>query len=98
MPQVRLSARAQSDLIRLHKFLHEKDAEAAKRALLAIKTALKPLEQSPLIGRPIDDFPAMRELVIDFGSSGYLALYRIEQEENIVTVLAIKHQKEDDYR
>lgn len=98
MPQIRLSARAQSDLLRLHKFLHEKDASAAKRALLAINAAIKPLEQSPAVGRPMEDFPNLRELVIDYGSAGYLALYRHEPEFDVVTVLAIKHQKEDDYR
>jgi hypothetical protein len=33
-----------------------------------------------------------RELPIDFGDSGYIALYRHDDE--IVTVLAIRHQKE----
>lgn len=98
MPQIRLSARAQSDLIRLHKFLREKDPGAANRALLAIKAAMQPLQQSPAIGRLMEDSLSLRELVIDYGSSGYLALYRHEPELNILTVLAIKHQKEDDYR
>lgn len=98
MPQVRLSIRAQSDLLRLHKLLHQKDASTAKRAVIAINTGLKPLKDSPAIGRPMEDFPKLRELVIDFGSAGYLALYRYEPEFNVVTVLAIKHQKEDDYR
>lgn len=98
MPRVRLSARAQPDLLRPHQFLREKDASIAKRALIAINAGLKPLEDSPAIGRPMEDFSELRELVIDFGSAGYLALYRYEPEFNVVTVLAIKHQKENDYR
>lgn len=98
MPHVRVSARAQSDLSRLRTFLLEKDANAAKRALLAIRDALIPLKHSPLIGRPVEDRSDLRELVIDFGTSGYLAMYRFEPELDAVTILAIKHQREDDYR
>ena len=36
--------------------------------------------------------PTYRELLIDFGDSGYIALYRYEG--NLVTVLALRHQKE----
>lgn len=98
MPQVKLSARAQSDLSRLHAFLLGKDVNAAKRALFAIREALMPLQYSPLIGRPVEDREDLRELVIEFGASGYLAIYRFEANLDVVTVLAIKHQREDDYK
>jgi plasmid stabilization system protein ParE len=98
MPHVRLAARAQSDISRLHAFLLEKDANAAKRALLAIREAFLPLGQSPLIGRPVEEFSDLREIVIDFGASGYLALYRYESRTDVVTILAIKHQRENDYK
>jgi plasmid stabilization system protein ParE len=78
--------------------LLEKDANAAKRALLAIREAFIPLKQSPLRGRLIEDRTDLREIVIDFGTSGYLALYCFEPSMDIVTILAIKHQREDDYR
>ena len=97
MPQVRLSARARSDLSRLHAFLLSKDVDAAKRAVLAIRDAFMPLKQAPMIGRPVEDRDDLRELVIDFGSSGHLALYRFEVALDAVTILAIKHQREDDY-
>ncbi|MDP1635723.1 MAG: type II toxin-antitoxin system RelE/ParE family toxin [Gallionellaceae bacterium] len=98
MPQVRLSARAQSDLSRLHAFLLEKDAIAAKRAVLAIREAFIPLERSPMMGRPVEDHDDLRELAIDFGTSGYLAMYRFERTADAVTILAVKHQREDDYK
>lgn len=97
MPQVRLSARAQSDISRLHAFLLEKDSNAAKRAVLAMREAFMPLKQSHLIGRPVEDHGDLRELVIDFGATGYLALYRFEPSQDAVTILAIKHQRENDY-
>ena len=98
MPRVRLSARAQTDIARLHRFLKDKDAAAASRAVLAIRDAFKPLEQFPQIGRPVEDAPDLRELVIDFGATGYLALYRHEPLLNTLVILAIKHQREDDYK
>ena len=98
MPHVRLSARAMTDLKRLHTFLANKDANVARRAVLAIREAFMPLTHAPMIGRPVEDSDGLRELVIDFGASGYLALYRFEPDRNAVTVLAVKHQREDDYK
>lgn len=98
MPQVRLSARAQADISRLHRFLVAKDTNAAKRAVLAIRDAFKPLQNMPLIGRPVRDHDFLRELVIDFGASGYVALYCFESVLDTVTILAIKHQREDEYK
>jgi len=74
-----------------------KDINAAKRALLIIREAFIPLQHAPMIGRPVEDHDGLRELVIDFGASGYLALYRYEPTLEAVTILAIKHQREDDY-
>lgn len=98
MSRVSLAARARSDLHRLHEFLLRKDAVAAKRAVLAIREAFMPLQHAPRLGRPVDDHDGLRELVIEFGSSGYLALYRFEPSMDAVTILAIKHQREDDYQ
>ena len=98
MPRVILSARAQGDIGRLRNFLLEKDINAAKRAVLAIREAFLPLKQSPVIGRPVEDHPELRELIIDFGATGYLALYRYERANDTVVILAIKHQREDDYK
>lgn len=98
MPHVRLSARAQADLSRLHAFLVSKDINAAKRAMLAIREAFLPLQHAPMIGRPVEDHAELRELVIDFGASGYLALYHFDPAQDAVTILAVKHQREDDYK
>ena len=54
--------------------------------------------QSHMVGRPVEDYDDLRELVIEFGATGYLALYRFEPSRNVVTILAIKHQREDDYK
>jgi len=55
------------------------------------------LESAPGIGRPLPDLPELRELVIVFGDSGYVALYRYVPDEDVVFVLAFRHQKEAGY-
>lgn len=96
MPQVKFAPSALSDLERLRDFLRSKNPAAAKRAATAIKKAIRRLEQHPQMGRPADDMDAeYRELIIDFGDSGYIALYRFEGD--LVTVLALRHQKESGY-
>lgn len=68
-----------------------------KKAILDY-VAFMPLTHAPMIGRPVEDRDGLRELAIDFDASGYLALYRFEPDRNAVTVLAVKHQREDDYK
>jgi len=40
--------------------------------------------------------PVLREMLIPFGSAGYVVLFEIEPPST-VTVLAVRHQREDDY-
>ena len=40
--------------------------------------------------------PTQRELIIPFGGSGYVALYEIVSASKVV-VLAVRHQREEDY-
>lgn len=96
MPHVRLAPAALRDLERLREFLRPKNPAAAKRAAAAIIKTLQLLGQHPQAGRPDDDHPKFRELVIDFGDSGYVARYHYGGGE-LVTVLAIRHQKEAGY-
>ncbi len=55
------------------------------------------LEKAPEIGRPLPDMPELRELLIGFGDSGYVALYRHVSADDAVYVLAFRHQKEAGY-
>lgn len=55
------------------------------------------LETAPAIGRPLPDAPELRELIIGFGDSGYVALYRHKPGEDTVYVLAFRHQREAGY-
>ncbi len=97
MPQVRFTQQALRDLERLREFLRPKSPDVEKRAAAAIKKAVQALEHHPQIGRPVDNLdPAYRELLSDFGDSGYIALYRYDGGD-FVTLLTIRHQKDVGY-
>lgn len=96
MPRLIWTPHALADVERLYGWLKPKDAEAASRAVAAIRAGVRILAQSPHVGRPADDMdPDYREKLIDFGNSGYIALYHFADDE--VTILAIRHQKEAGY-
>ena len=88
---------AVSGLERCRRFLAEKNPRAARRAADAIKKALAGLGDYPEIGRPYSQEQGLRELLIAFGDSGYVALYRHEAAEDAVFILAFRHQKEAGY-
>jgi plasmid stabilization system protein ParE len=95
--QVRYTKAAKDDLLRLYEFLVENDLEAARRALDAIRKSIDLLQDFPFTCRKASpDNPFLREMVIGFGDGGYVALFEIESE-NIVTILAVRHQREEDY-
>ncbi len=95
MAAVGYSARALDHLERAFKFLARSDPTAALNAATAIQSAVSTLAVHPLIGRRIEG--EIRELVISFGKSGYVALYRFIPYLDVVRVLAIRHQRELDY-
>jgi len=92
MSRLILSPRARQDLRRLVDFLVPTDPEAAADTVDVIRQALDILTHQPLIGRPVPG--RLRELVIQRGSTGYLALYRVHASLSEVEVLAIRHQRE----
>lgn len=93
--RVRFTPEAKADIER---FLLEHDLAVAQRALDMINRAWIQLEDFSFSCRKAEETnPFMRELVIPFGDVGYVALFEIEDQET-VTVLAIRHQREDDYQ
>ena len=98
---VRYSASARDDLTRLYDHLLDRattveDLDLAEQALSAITGAVQSLSHAPFIYRKAGDDPFLRELLIPFGQSGYVALFEIE-DASVVTILAVRHQLEDDY-
>ena len=95
--RVRFTEEAEADLVRLYLARDETDWAVAERALEAIRNAVRSLELSPFSYRKaVPGNPFLRELVIPFGASGYVALFEIDDDKT-VSILAVRHQREDDY-
>ena len=100
--KVRLTRDAESDLERLFDFLVERelardgDLYLPDQAMVALWAGIATLMSSPFTCRKAGDSPFLRELIIPFGRSGYVALFEIENDST-VTVVAVRHQLEDDY-
>ncbi len=90
-----LAADAAEDLERLVEFLQSRFPEDAVQTVDLITDALEILEEHPRMGRPLE--AALRELVISRGRTGYLALYEYDEVSDLVIVLAVRHQREQDY-
>jgi plasmid stabilization system protein ParE len=93
--EVIYSRHAFSDLERLANFLIRDAPTAAAAAIDVIRDGIEILERHPLVGRPCEE--GLRELLISYGKSGYVALYSFEQRQDVVLVLALRHQREAGY-
>jgi plasmid stabilization system protein ParE len=101
--KVRLTRDAEADLDRLFDFLLERelardggDLTVPTQAVAALRAGIATLTSSPFTCRKVSQSPFLRELIVPFGRSGYVALFEIEDEAH-VAVLAVRHQLEDDY-
>jgi len=100
--ELRFSLEADEDLERLFEFLLERaetteDLDLAAAATEAIHGAItKQLASTPYSFRKAGKSPTRRELIIPFGTTGYVALYEIVSP-SLVLMLAIRHQREEDY-
>jgi plasmid stabilization system protein ParE len=90
--QVVYSARSLEHIERAFQFLHERNPAAVAHAAEAIRSAVDNLAAHPLVGRRIEG--ELRELVISYGQTGYVALYRFVISQDEVRVLALRHQRE----
>ena len=101
--RVRLTRDAEADLERLFDFVLGRelgrvggDLELADEALVAIRAGIATRKTSPFTCRKAGQSPFLRELIISFGRSGYVALFEILGTTEVV-VCAVRHQLEDDY-
>ncbi len=96
MPRLIWSPSALNDVQRLYRFLAPKNVDAARRSIKSIREGVKILGRQPGMGRPAKDMePEYREWMIDFGDSGFVALYR--HDGSSIAILAVRHQRELDY-
>lgn len=92
MATVGYSKRALDHIERAFEFLRDKNAAAVHSAVAAIQSAVDNLCAHPLVGHRLEG--ELRELIISYGHSGYVALYRFGIATDEVRILAIRHQRE----
>lgn len=96
MTLVQYTPQAANDVVRLVLFVFEVEPNYAEQVFEIIEDGLNILMRHPKVGRLVLK-SNHRELVISHGKSGYIALYRFDELRNIVTVLAVQHQRELEY-
>jgi plasmid stabilization system protein ParE len=89
------ASRALTDFERIVSFHAENEPALATIVVSRISEAISALQRHPLLGRPVE--AELRELVISHGRTGCLALYRFLKAEDVVLVLALRHQREAGY-
>jgi toxin ParE1/3/4 len=87
------STDALSDIERVRDFLDDRHPTASQCALAAIWEALERLERFPHLGQSTDD-PDVRQIIIPFGGSGYIARYALLPDDGSLLVLRIWHGRE----
>jgi len=96
--RVRFARSALEALVRLtrHAVAHESPTDPEAR----IRHAVEVLERLPFVGRRTEGSGALdgslRELIVPSGDSGYVLLYRVGPGP-LVSVLAARHQREEQY-
>mgnify|MGYP006394006393 FL=1 len=92
MATVVCSALSLIHLQRAFESLPKENPEPAAAAADAIRSAVDNLGAHPLLGRRVHG--DIRELVISYGATGYIALYRFLVPRDEIRILAIRHQRE----
>jgi plasmid stabilization system protein ParE len=95
MARVEVTAHALADLERLFDFLAEHDPQRARERILSVRRAFELLADHPLLGRDAED--GRRELILSRGHYGFIAKYRWLPADDVVLILAVRHQREVGY-
>lgn len=96
MARIELAPEVLDDFDRIFDHLSRFAADHIPQRIEEIVDAVQVLEHSPMIGRPVRG--GKRELVIGRGSRGYVALYCFVTALDTVFVLAVRAQRESDYK
>jgi plasmid stabilization system protein ParE len=94
--QVVYSGRSLAHIERAFDLLRNQNPAAALTAVPAIQSAVDNLALHPLMGRRLEG--ELRELIISYGQTGYVALYRFVVSRDEVRILALRHQREVGFR
>ena len=96
MATIVYSGRSLEHIERTFQFIIQENPGAAIAAVHSIRSAIENLAAHPLIGRRVEG--EIRELVVSYGQTGYIALYRFVVQLDEVRILALRHQREVGFR
>ncbi len=96
MSRIETAPEVLDDFDRFLDHIAQFDVGSAPQRIAEIVDAVQILAYNPLMGRPVRD--GKRELVIGRGSRGYVALYRYVARIDTVFLLAVRSQRESDYK
>ncbi len=96
MARVQITTRALADPERLFDFLADHNPNLARERMLSVRRAFELLAEHPLLGRQAED--GRRELILSRGKFGYVAKYRWVAADDVVLILAVRHQLEAGYK
>lgn len=97
MARLILTSDAIEDLERVRDFLAQRSPPAAAKAQATILEHLQKVQLFPTIYRPVPGRTDEREVVIAFGSYGYVMRFRHDPDADLVVVLRIWHQREQKF-
>lgn len=92
MPRIKFSEQANIDLDRFETFLREVAPDKVDEAIKSIFNGLKILTKNAFAGTPNGN--GYRKLVIPYGKNGYVALYKYEENLDLIVVETMRHMKE----
>lgn len=93
---------AEDDLVRLYEYLLDRAEtlealDVADLALEAIRQAARShLSTTPYSYRKVGARSTLRELIVPFGTTGYILRFDIRSPE-LVLVIGARHQREEDF-
>jgi plasmid stabilization system protein ParE len=93
---------AEDDLVRLYEYLLDRaetleELDVAEVAANVIRqAALSHLSTTPYSYRKVGARTTLRELIIPFGTTGYILRFDIRSPE-LVLVIGARHQREEDF-
>jgi plasmid stabilization system protein ParE len=99
MSHIKHTQRYLADAARLHDFLVTQQSKTvAVQADKVIDAAIDTLTRFPEGYKPTAQNPKLRQMGIAFQSKGYMLLYSYTKATDTVTLLAMKHWLENDYK
>jgi plasmid stabilization system protein ParE len=97
MPQIKFTEIANIDVQRITEFMDTVAPEITDDMLTELYAGIGKLAQYPHIAKPSEEpkYQRLRELFVNFRSTGYWVLYEYREDLDLVLIASIRHSKEN---